>query len=187
MYQKINLMQWRSRRKKKILTLMLIDLGIWAGLALLILSIWATFWSTKIQQQLEVNTYLNQQISLLNRENAKITQLNRVRDDLVARVNIIRVLQEDRPHSVLVWEAFSLAMPSSTYITSLVNQNDIVTIDGRASSNRGVSELMRNFNLSPYFGEPNLESINLIGSGDNPERAFKIVVPVQKVKVNVGE
>lgn len=182
--QKINLMQWRAKRKKKVLTILAIDLAIYLFIGGLMLLMWFVSWSQQIKHQQQSNDYLSAQIAQLNRESVKINQMSQVKNDLVSRVNIIRVLQEDRPLSVLVWEDFSLAMPNNTYVTSLVNQNSIVTIEGRAGSNRGVSELMRNFTISPYFGEPNLESINLIGSGDNPERAFKIVVPVLAVKIN---
>ena len=69
-------------------------------------------------------------------------------------------LQADRNLPVHLLNELVRQLPDGVYVTSLKQDNQIVTIQGMAQSNERVSELLRNLgNNSPWLTKPELVEI----------------------------
>jgi type IV pilus assembly protein PilN len=67
-------------------------------------------------------------------------------------------------------------IPEGVYYNSLVKNGDSIQIKGTAQSNARVSALMRNFEESMWFKDPNLQVINVKGTAGGRLSDFSLSV-----------
>ena len=170
---RINLLPWRESRRveknKEFGVAMGICLAIAAGVG------FAGFKQAedKANFQSQRNERLNTEIALLAEELEAIRQLEDTKTDLLARMDVIRQLQGQRPHIVHTFHEIAARMPDGIYLTSMKQSgDDVLELRGRAESNARVSTLMRRMDSSDYFTQPVLESIS--SEKDSVISAFKL-------------
>jgi type IV pilus assembly protein PilN len=155
----INLLPWREEQKefdKK--RLMMLMVGV-SGIAIaLILLVHAAF-QYKISSQRRLNDYLNVEINSLNQQIGEINALQKEKQELLARMNIIQQLQINRSHTVRLFDNLVRTIPEGLYLTSLARLDDRISIEGRAESNTRVSTFMRNIEASNWLSNPILNVI----------------------------
>lgn len=163
----INLRPWREelrqeRQKEYIHVLILVF--IVAGV------IW---WSVKgyydgaISAQEFRNSYIQKQTSSLESKIKEIQVLRNKRQELLDRMRLIQDLQGNRPVIVRVFDELARVMPEELYLVSVSSKGNQFTLQGRASSNDQISQLMRNFDQSPWFTNPNLLGVSAAEGGYN--------------------
>ena len=77
-----------------------------------------------------------------------------------ARQQAVEDLQADRNMPVHLLNELVRQLPDGVYVTSLKQENQVVTIQGTAQSNERVSELLRNLGSnSPWLTKPELVEI----------------------------
>ena len=77
-----------------------------------------------------------------------------------ARQQAVEDLQADRNMPVHLLNELVKQLPDGVYVTSLKQENQVVTIQGTAQSNERVSELLRNLGSnSPWLTKPELIEI----------------------------
>ena len=113
----------------------------------------------RIDNQNERNTYLDQQIKLLDKDIEKIQNLEKVRSQLLARKEIIEDLQSNRSQMVHLFDQLSKSIPDGTRLTSLKQNGDKLTLEGVAESSTRVATYMRALENSPYLGKADLAKI----------------------------
>jgi type IV pilus assembly protein PilN len=167
---RINLLPWREEARKR----RRVELGIAAGIAAALTLAGAVVVhlriDTQIDAQLARNRLLETEIARLNTQLEEIQELDKVKSDLVSRMEIIQQLQVSRPEIVRMFDELVILMPSGVYLTRLEQTGRSVIIEGRAQSNAGVSALMRAIESSQWIGNPHLlliESQDKTGTGLN--------------------
>ncbi|MCD8512398.1 MAG: PilN domain-containing protein [Nitrincola sp.] len=110
----------------------------------------------------------------MDRQLTEINELNRLRTQLLERLQAIEDLQGTRPLVVRNFDELVRVLPDDLFYTAVSRAGDRLTIDGFAAQNRDVSNLMRNLNNSILFGEPNLTRV---ASADGM-RQFNLSVPM---------
>lgn len=153
---RINLRPWREelRQQKQKEYLMLLALVVVAAAA-----IWWTvrgFYDTQLQDQRIRNQYLNQQISTLDGKIEEIQALRDQREQLLDRMKLIQDLQGNRPVIVRLFDEMARVMPEGVYFENVQIADRDFSIKGKAENNASVAQLMRNFDESPWFDQPNL-------------------------------
>ena len=156
---RINLLPWREwereRRKKQFLA----NLGgtLLLGAALVFLGGWHL--DGKVENQNARNRFLETEIATLDQKIAEIRDLQKNREELLARIQVILELQGNRPVIVRVFDELVRTLPPGLHYRTLKMQGAALTLDASAESNNRISSLMRNLDGSDWFASPNLKSI----------------------------
>ena len=176
MTTKINLLPWREELRKEQDR----QLFVLAAVAWLLMGVvvgYGHFHMTgRIEAQTARNNYLKKEISKLDRQIKEIRNIKKKRAALVARMNVIYRLQADRTKLVYVMDGLVKTIPEGVYYSQLTKQGNTIKINGTAQSNARVSALMRNFEASPWFKNPDLAVINVKGSGGRRVSQFRMTV-----------
>jgi type IV pilus assembly protein PilN len=152
----VNLLPWRAERRKQREREFYMQLvaAFVVGLGLLLL--WIFWMDQRIDNQNERNAYLQTEIKQLDVRIAKIKDLEKVREHLLARKQIIEQLQADRSQMVHLFDELVKTIPSSARLTGMKQNGQSMSLDGVAQSNASVAEYMRNVETSPWMGHADL-------------------------------
>ncbi|MET0330009.1 MAG: PilN domain-containing protein [Dyella sp.] len=152
----INLLPWRTERRKQREREFFMQLGVAFIAALVFLLLWYSWMSARIDNQAERNRYLQGEIKLLDERIVKIKDLENVRKRLLARKQIIEQLQANRSQMVHLFDELVKTIPASARLTGLKQTGDSMSLDGVAQSNASVAEYMRNIEASRWMGHTDL-------------------------------
>lgn len=156
---KINLLPWRQElRKKRQQEFVAILLAV-AGIAVGIVLFAHMALSKQVSDQLERNTFIRAEISTLDTQIKEIDELQKRREELLARMKVIQDLQGHRPVIVRVFDEFVRTMPDGVYFRTIQRTGDVFSIVGVAESANQVSALMRNLEASQWFKSPVLSKV----------------------------
>ena len=182
---KINLLPWREelRQQKKIeyLTIVAICAVIAAG-------IWGVVhlhFGARIDYQTSRNTYLTDQIALLDKKIEQIRTLEKEKERLLSRMKAIETLQTSRPLIVHVFDDLVNTLPDGVYIKTIEQKGTEITIEGVAQSNARVSSLMRNIEKSEWMKEPNLTVIQT--ATEDGRRIANFTLKVKQATPTTGQ
>lgn len=169
---RINLLPWREERRRQLTAEFARQAVLGAVLAALVGGYAWYHVNGLVEHQQKRNAYLEEQIAVLQNEIREIRELEKTRQQLLARMNIIQRLQQRRPQVVHLFYEIADTLPDGVFLTGLNQSGDKLKIEGRAESNARVSAYMRNLSASPWLKEPRLEVIET----DKADRvnAFKL-------------
>lgn len=112
-----------------------------------------------ITNQNERNAFLESEIAVLNQRIGRIQQLEAMKENLLARMNVIQELQSSRPESVHLLDELVRTLPEGVYLKSFTQRGKSLAMNGIAQSNARVSDYMRNIDSSEWFTGPRLDLI----------------------------
>jgi len=157
---KINLRPWReelrAEKQKQFIVMIVGAVIIAGGLGYL----WKADMDRRIAYQESRNAYIERATQELNKQIEQIENLKRQRDELLARMQVIQDLQGKRPVIVRVFDELVRTLPDGLYYTDLEKTGDRIDIVGMAESNSRISNLMRQFDNSEWFADPNLTNVS---------------------------
>lgn len=162
----INLRPWReelrAERQKQFLSTLIGIVIVACGLVFL----WQGHVDSQIDYQESRNAYLKKSMAELDKKTKEIAQLKAKKEKLLARMKVIQDLQGTRPVIVRVFDELVRTLPDGLYYESLSKKGSVLSIKGNAESNNRISGLMRNFELSPWFADPNLKDVSAVKNDD---------------------
>lgn len=173
---RINLLPWRDDLRKEQRRQFFVVLGGSAVLALMVVGYVHLHINGMIETQESRNSYLQGQIKEVESKIKEIDNLERQRQQLLARMRVIEQLQGDRSVIVHLFEELTKAVPEGLYLVNVKQSGRTLTIQGMAQSNARVSTLMRNLDASPWFENPVLEIIQSDNKKDRGSRSFTMRV-----------
>ncbi len=138
------------------------------------------FFAQRIDTQLSRNKYLDDEIAALDKQIDEIKKLKEQTQSLLARKKVVEALQSDRTEAVRLLDQLVRQLPEGLYLKSIKQTNDMVNVQGFASSNARVSTLMRNFEASPWLESPTLVEIKAAKVNDNPISEFSLNVKITR-------
>lgn len=169
---RINLLDWRAEQreyKRKRFIAQLVGAALATIVVVGVLP--AIYYNHLIDAQQARNRYLQQQISIADKQLAEIHKLKTLREDLINRMQVIGGLQQSRSAIVHYFDQLSATIPDGVYLTGLDENDGTTTLDGVAESNARVSQYMTNLDNSPWFTNPRLIVIKRDDS-DGVRRAY---------------
>ncbi|WP_018232846.1 PilN domain-containing protein [Thioalkalivibrio thiocyanodenitrificans] len=172
----INLLPWREQRRKEQQKEFGIIAGLCAAVAVVAVFFAHVYVNGLIEHQEARNSYLQNEIRILDRQIAEIRDLEATRQALIDRMNVIQELQASRPVVVRLFDEMVTTLPDGTYLTLIEQRDANLTIRGRAESNARISAMMRNLEASPWFGEPTLNVIETREANGVRTRDFSLRV-----------
>jgi len=152
----INLLPWREERNKQKQREFVIIAGGSVVLAGLIVLLSHIHFDGRISTQNQRNTFLKNEISVLDKRIGRIKELESLKEDLLARMNVIQELQSSRPESVHLMDELVRTIPEGVYLNKFKQKGRNIVMDGVAQSNARVSDYMRNIDSSQWLSDPRL-------------------------------
>ena len=175
---KINLLPWREELRVQRNQEFYVAIGIVVFIAAALTYLIANHYEGALQAQNYRNNFVTRETQVLDEKIAEIRELQDTRKELNDRMEVIQKLQGNRPVIVRVFDDVARSMPDDLFLTTLTIVGDQVTIEGIAKSNNRVAALMRNFDGSEWFDEPELKRVKATDTGVNEfEVAMKRIEP----------
>ncbi|AMO57877.1 pilus assembly protein PilN [Endozoicomonas montiporae] len=173
---RINLLPWREQlreeRKKRFITVLMMSIVL--GAAVVFLGDLAV--SSSVNAQASRNLYLQSHIKKLNKSIAEIKDLRKKREQLLERMTVIQGLQGNRPVSVRVFDQLVRVVPKGVYFKKVSMEDSTLKLVGIAESNNQISALMRNFNSSEWFTDPNLTAVRKVTANGERQNEFDLTI-----------
>ncbi len=153
---RINLLPHRAekRRAKQIQFIILAAFSFTLG-ALAVGFVYAAI-STQISYQERRNSFLNQEIAVLDKQIEEIKKLSEQTQSLLSRKTVVENLQSTRSDVVHLLDQMLRILPEGVYLKTLKQDGNKISIVGYAQSNARVSTLMRSIEDSPWLDSPAL-------------------------------
>jgi type IV pilus assembly protein PilN len=177
---KINLLPWREERRKQrnkeAQTLLAA-----AALAGALIAFGAWFQVGKwIEGQEARNEFLRAEIRVADEKMKEIEALERTRQTLLRRKEVIEQLQADRSVMVHLFDELVRRTPDGIRLTSVKQTGNQLTLQGVSESNARVSEYMRALDQSQWLGNADLTIVEASGTDRRQRYAFTLAITLKK-------
>ena len=156
----INLLPHREAARKRRREAFYATLGVSALAGGMIAGAIFLWYAAQISTQQDRNLVLQNENKRLDAQIKDIANLQAEIAALRARQQAVEDLQADRNMPVHLMNELTRQLPDGVYVTSVKQDNQVVTLQGVAQSNERVSELLRNLgSKSPWLSRPELIEI----------------------------
>ena len=171
---RINLLPWREAERKKRQRDFGVAMagGVVAAIAGILLTMFV--FSQMISNQEARNLRLTNEIAELQKSITEIDGLERQKERLLARMEIIEQLQKSRPEIVHLFDEIARQLPEGVYLTGLKQQGSRVEVRGVAQSSTRVSALMRQIDASKWMADPEVDRVETTQSGASRQAEFVV-------------
>ena len=136
-------------------------------------------WHPRTQNR---NNRLENEIAVLEQSITEIDGLERQKERLLARMEIIEQLQRSRPEIVHLFDEVSRRLPEGVHLTGMKQTGSSVEVKGVAQSSTRVSALMRQVDASDWLSDPSVVKVETTEAG--PARQAEFVVTLKQVRQN---
>ena len=171
---RINLLPWREEERKKRQRDFGVALagGVVAAVAVVLATMFV--YSQMIDNQRARNERLTAEIKELEKSITEIDGLERQKERLLARMEIIEQLQKSRPEIVHLFDEVARRLPEGVYLTGMRQAGRRVEVRGVAQSSTRVSALMRQIDASEWMGDPEVDRVETTQSGASRQADFVV-------------
>jgi type IV pilus assembly protein PilN len=180
----INLLPHREAARKRRREAFFAALGASAIAGGVIAMVIYGWYAAQIANQQSRNVVLQTEIKRLEEQIKDIASLQAEIAALRARQQAVEDLQADRNLPVHLLNELVHQLPDGVYLTSMKQENQVVSIQGMAQSNERVSELLRNLgNKSPWLTHPELVEITSASVALSPRDTRRVSNFTMKLKL----
>ncbi|MBS4099124.1 MAG: PilN domain-containing protein [Sulfuricella sp.] len=110
----------------------------------------------KVDHQTARNTYLEGEITKLDKQIDEIKKLKEQTQAMLSRKKVVETLQGNRAQSVHLLDQMVRLLPDGVYLKAIKQTGSLVNIQGYAQSNARVATFIRNLEASPWLEAPEL-------------------------------
>jgi type IV pilus assembly protein PilN len=175
----INLLPWREEERKKRQQEFMVALAGSVIAAVAVVGLTLLAFNQMIDGQQARNMRLETEIAELEKSIAEIDNLERQKERLLARMEIIEQLQRSRPEIVHLFDEISRVLPEGVYLNGMRQTGSSIELKGIAQSSTRVSALMRQADESEWLTDPSVTKVETTDTG--PARQSEFVVTVKQV------
>lgn len=130
--------------------------------------------STQISYQERRNTYLKNEIAVLDKQIEEIKKLREQTQALLSRKTVVENLQSTRSDVVHLLDQMLRILPDGVYLKSLKQTGYRINMVGYAQSSARVSTLMRSIEDSPWLDSPQLIEVHATNIGGTRLSEFSL-------------
>ena len=155
----INLLDWREELRQERQKEFFITLGLMVVLAVLIWFLVHSVMANRIENQQNRNKYLNTELRQLDLQIKEINELEKQREALIQRMDLIRKLQLSRPEVVRMFDELVNVVPEGINLNTWERRGNLLIFTGEGESNPRISEFMRQLDASERMQTKNLRDV----------------------------
>lgn len=170
---RINLLPWRETQRQERQRNFVVSLLVAAVIAAGLVFAANQTMNSIIEGQEARNNFLRAEIRALDREIDRIQDLERTRDGLISRKNVIERLQENRSLMVHLFNQIAQTVPEGITLNSVRQTGTDLTIVGTTESETRVSEYMRRIEAAAWLHDPQLRIIQIQDRDARPDQPFR--------------
>lgn len=156
LYGGINLIPWRTHRRKVRQADFVSKIALAAGAGAFVAGALWLFMAGQVSGQQKRNAWIEERIGEANKKLEEIEDLERQRNSLLGRKQVIERLQADRDLLPRVMFEVANANVDGTLVTGYMHQGGVLNVYGKATSNAAVAALARNMERSAWFSRPEI-------------------------------
>jgi type IV pilus assembly protein PilN len=177
---RVNLLPWREADRKRRRQEFMFSIVAAIGSAALVTLAGRGLMAGAISHQETRNRALETQITALEKQIEEINGLEKQKQALIARMEIIETLQRSRPEIVHVFDELVRVLPEGVYLTYLKQSGPRIEMRGIAQSSTRVSTFMRNIDSSEWLADPSLQVVETKGRDDGRGAQFTLFATQRK-------
>ncbi|WP_404341282.1 PilN domain-containing protein [Pseudoalteromonas mariniglutinosa] len=155
----INLLPWREQQRKESHNKFVAILGVVVVLCIFSMFLLSSFYSSLHDGQNIKNSYLSNEIGLLDQRIREINQLDKKKENLQQRMRLIEELQSSRNLGTQIMDEVAKIVPAGVYLTKLERRGNRILVVGRSESNNRLSSMLRQVQSSYLLERPVMQGI----------------------------
>jgi len=176
---RINLLPWREEarreRQRQFLYSLMATLVLGAILVLMV----GLFFDQRISHQESRNQQIQVEINRLEQRIARIKELEKTRDRLLSRKQIIESLQASRSLTVELLDKLAKTIPVGITLTNVRQQGNNLTLLGTSQSNARVSAYLQSLDDMDLFVKPELQYVRAAEKPSNRIETYEFAISVR--------
>jgi type IV pilus assembly protein PilN len=176
---RINLLPWREearRERQRQFLYSLVGTLILGAILVLIVSL---FFDQRITMQEARNQKIQVEINRLQKRINRIAQLERTRDRLLSRKQVIEELQASRSLTVEMLDKMAKSIPVGITLTNVRQQGMNVTLLGSSQSNARVSAYLQSLEKNDLFSNPDLKYVRASAKPSSRLETYEFAINVR--------
>jgi type IV pilus assembly protein PilN len=171
---RVNLLPHRAEKRKARQVQFILLSAISLALGVFIVGFVHVAIETQISYQERRNTYLKQEIAVLDKQIDEIRKLREQTQALLSRKTVVENLQSTRSDVVHLLDQMLRILPDGVYLKSLKQTGYKISMVGYAQSSARVSTLMRSIEDSPWLDTPTLIEVHATSDGGRRQSEFSL-------------
>lgn len=176
---RINLLPWREEARRERQRQFLYSLMGTLVLGAILVLIVGMFFDQRISHQESRNQQIQVEINRLEQRIARIAELERTRDRLLSRKQIIESLQASRSLTVELLDKLAKTIPVGITLTNVRQQGANLTLLGTSQSNARVSAYLQSLEEMDLFVRPELQYVRAAQDPPTPIETYEFAISVK--------
>lgn len=176
---RINLLPWREEARRERQRQFLYSLMGTLVLGAILVLIVGMFFDQRISHQESRNQQIQVEINRLEQRIARIAELERTRDRLLSRKQIIESLQASRSLTVELLDKLAKTIPVGITLTNVRQQGSNLTLLGTSQSNARVSAYLQSLEEMDLFVRPELQYVRASQNPPTPIETYEFAISVR--------
>jgi type IV pilus assembly protein PilN len=176
---RINLLPWREEARKERQRQFLYSLMGTLVLGAILVLIIGLFFDQRISYQEARNQQIQIEINRLQQRINRIAELEKTRDRLLSRKQIIESLQASRSLTVELLDKLAKTIPVGVTLATVRQQGSNLTLMGTSQSNARVSAYLQSLEEMDLFVKPELQYVRTAQRQTNRVEPYEFAIRVK--------
>ena len=176
---RINLLPWREEARKERQRQFLYSLMATLVLGAILVLIIGLFFDQRISYQEARNQQIQIEINRLQQRINRIAELEKTRDRLLSRKQIIESLQASRSLTVELLDKLAKTIPVGVTLSTVRQQGNNLTLMGTSQSNARVSAYLQSLEEMDLFVKPELQYVRTAKKQTNRVEPYEFAIRVK--------
>ncbi len=176
---RINLLPWREEARKERQRQFLYSLMGTLVLGAILVLIIGLFFDQRISYQEARNQQIQIEINRLQQRINRIAELEKTRDRLLSRKQIIESLQASRSLTVELLDKLAKTIPVGVTLATVRQQGSNLTLMGTSQSNARVSAYLQSLEKTDLFVKPELQYVRTAKKSTNRVEPYEFSIRVK--------
>ena len=175
---RINLLPWREEQRRERQRQYMSALLGTVVLGIVLVFLVGTVFDQRINHQQFRNEKINDEIQKLEVKIRRIDELERTRERLISRKQVIERLQASRSMTVELLDNLAKSIPVGVTLTTIRQQGALLLLTGTSQSNARVSAYLRELESNVLFLGPQLDFVRTAPNPDTATEPYQFSIRV---------
>lgn len=176
---RINLLPWREEARRERQRQFMYSLMATLVLGAILVLIIGMFFDQRISYQESRNQQIQVEINRLEQRIARIAELERTRNRLLSRKQIIESLQASRSLTVELMDKLAKTIPAGITLVDVRQQGNNLVLMGSSASNARVSAYLQSLDEMDFFAGPDLQYVRAAQNSSNRTEDYEFAIRVR--------